>query len=261
MFLVVLKKVPLRNAAARGVTAKAFASRVDQKASTGPDGHWLSLMDSPPTACATEAVFIGHMTSPGTAAARPSLSRHSRSNHRRFSMRPQTQKAFRPPSTWAAKRQGIANKAQKAATLKNAQLGASRPLIYQKGKKDQLYANAANVMQDIGTVLNNSPEGQALVRGTNSKGDERVATKGFSLSRWLFKNTKAEEKAGAGRLNTACRILKEHPDPTIRAAASSLQGYINMRATTNTPALRLEVNGLNQAVRESALSNNFLTGH
>lgn len=180
-------------------------------------------------------------------------------------MRPKTRKLHTPnasqtpKTTWGAKRADIDQKTQKAAALKNAQLQASQSLIYRKGKLDELCTDAANVMLGIGTVLNSGQKGQALIRGTNARNEERVATKGFSVSRFFFKNTKAEKEAGASQLNDACRILMAHPNATIRDEASNLLGYIHLKKTTHTPALKDAVNRVNQAVRDAAKANQLLT--
>lgn len=135
--------------------------------------------------------------------------------------------------------------------------GHSLTLIYDRRKvsrhdaKEQALRGATVVMDSIYGVLYNSHVNKAIVMGPNSEGRLRVAVKGFFHSNPF--TYKKEQQRGAGQLNIACRVLKSwHGDPRVREAASNLQGYIHLKRTTNTLALRVAVNELNEALKASA---------
>lgn len=169
-------------------------------------------------------------------------------------------------ATWKQNHKRILQKQQSAdALLKRAQQQAAEPL-YDKRNRNQLFADAANTMLRIGTVLAQRPENQALVMGPGADGKTRMSTKGLSFGRLLsngiakyLKKTTEEKENAARQLNSACRILMEHPDTTIQKAASNLLGYIHLKETTNTGALKLAVRDLNQAVKASTRSHKFLS--
>lgn len=179
-------------------------------------------------------------------------------------MRPQTAKhhpSAGPKSYWRTNSQAPQKAYPARQALKNAQLRASEPIVWQRDAgppRQQLFVAAANVMQGIGEVIKHGKDGYALIEGDNANGVERFAAKGFSLKRLLFKNNKAEKAAGARQLNVACRVLMEHPDARVQEAASGLLGYIHLKETNITSELRAAVTALNDALQTACLAKTFL---